>query len=114
VRKDGSDELSKKFREGKEWETDTGSALMEVEEDIEAGLSSDDWYYEVGTYSAYTKKISKFEDKVLAKAAKKFVRYEITNANGFECEGGIYTWKSITWILNDGSTYTYSPGTECD
>lgn len=114
IRQDGKDILSQKFKEGETWEQDADDALAAVEEDIEAGLNTDDWDYEVGTYSAFTKKATKFEDAVLAKAAKKFVQYEITNATGFECEDGIYTWESITWILVDGSTYTYSPGTECD
>ncbi len=55
-----------------------------------------------------------FQGKVLRKAANKFVRYEVLNTTGFECEGGVYDWSDVTWILIDGSTYTYSVGTECD
>jgi len=114
IQKDGTDAISKKFRESKKWYSDKDEAAWAVEEIIEQGLQNDDWDWEVGEHSAYSTKVTNLKDDVLRKAAKKFVKYEITNSSGFECEDGIYIWESTTWILIDGSTYSYSPGTECD
>ncbi len=114
IKADGSDIISKKFKESKTWYKDSDEASYAVETIIEEGLQNDDWDYEVGEHSAYRKEAKNITDEVLKKAAKKYVRYEITNTSGFECEDGIYIWESTTWVLVDGSTYSYSPGTECD
>ena len=114
IKEDGSDVISKKFKESKTWYADSDEASYAVETIIEEGLQNDDWDWEVGEHSAFRREAKNLADEVLKKAAKNFVLYEITNTSGFECEDGIYIWESTTWVLIDGSTYTYSPGTECD
>lgn len=38
----------------------------------------------------------------------------VLEEDGFEFEESLYIWTKATWILKDGSTLTYAPGTECD
>jgi hypothetical protein len=104
IKADGSDVISRKFRDGKTWLT-TEEMIPDAED------REDDEVFSVwtvaGDENAYF--LEPFES-----AVAKFARYQIVNESFFECEDSYYTWRSVTLVLKDGSTFSYSPGTECD
>ncbi|MBT3981500.1 MAG: hypothetical protein HOE90_09110 [Bacteriovoracaceae bacterium] len=120
IKEDGSDPLSKKFRASSKWYGSADEAEQAAVDIIEANLGIsydddyDDEYREVGYHSSYSTKASNFKSEVLARGAKKFVKYEIVSTSGFDCEDGVFTWSDTHWVLIDGSVFSYIPGTECD
>lgn len=113
IEQDGKDVLSQTLRQGKTWHASSNDAVRAVIEEIE-NTNIDPWNYSYIYHSSFSEQVFKMKDSVLKNAAKKFVRYEIVNASAFICEGEISPWEEVTWVLIDGSTYTYTPGTECD
>ncbi|MBL6989490.1 MAG: hypothetical protein ISR65_06915 [Bacteriovoracaceae bacterium] len=112
ISEDGMDLITKKYRQSSVWyESAT------VVKDLIDELLARDYYQEVPVYSIYRpgKKVEGFTAQWLKDAAAKFVKYEIQNMSGYDCEGGWTIYHSdFTWILADGSTFSYSPLTECD
>jgi hypothetical protein len=98
LRMDGNDLISKKFREATSW-------------------SDESTVPDFGNkkYSYFSKVTKGFKTKALLNGADLFVKYEITNVDFFECGDYIREKvKSYVWVLNDGSTFGYSPYLECD
>lgn len=110
IRKDGKDPISKKFRTSKKWYT-ADSAIDAIAENYANDVYQEDPY---SYYNTKSTGFEGFESIGLINGAKKFVRYEIVDIMGLECEDSEYDEKSFTWILTDGSTFTYGQGTECD
>jgi hypothetical protein len=112
----GSDAISQMFlEEGQQWAGENVDVLDLAYEEVERIYYNDsDEYEEPAYFNSFSTKTTGFTEKVINKAAQKFVKYELRSATGWECEDGIYTWEDITWVLTDGSIYSYSPGTECD
>lgn len=50
----------------------------------------------------------------LKQALEKHLKVEILEEEGFECGNSSYNWTAASWILKDGSSLSYRPGTECD
>jgi hypothetical protein len=117
IQKNGKDEITKKYREAKYWVKNSDEALEKVEAELEYMYQNDDWDRwdnAEPVFSSYNKVGENLKNDALKDAAKKFLKYEIKNASGFECEDSYYLWETVTWVLVDGSTYTYSPYHECD
>lgn len=117
IRDNGTDALSKKFRESKTWMNNVDRYSF-LEESLQAIMDADEWddeaYENLVASSFISGAAPSLADKELQAAAKKFVRYEISNMRMFECEDGFYEWEDITWVLSDGSTFSYEAGLECD
>lgn len=106
----GTDAISKKFREGKRW---SHPDHIPWDSDWER-YTIDDGEYQTFTYFNTGRKIEGWQDKLMVEAAKKYVKYEVINVTGFECEDSYINNHSYTWIFIDGSSFSYSPGLECD
>jgi len=112
--RNGKDPISKMFRQGSKWHKNSALASTMVEDELQDmlnGVSEED---DPQTQSAFSKVANNLKSTALKNSAKDFVRYEITNASGFVCEDFTVVWESTTWVLTDGSTYTYAPTSECD
>lgn len=111
VSKSGTDVISKSILKGSKWYPTLGDALSAVEERYSSEEDSD----EEKVYATFSNKVT-YEGLAprLKKAISKHLKTEILEADGFNCEDSVYTWVGATWILKDGSSVSYSPGTECD
>lgn len=90
------------------------SRLLEVkrwysEKTLPIDMKEGETYYAVRDLAS-----TGFRAKNLKATVGKFVRYEIVGYGSFECEDNHYDFEKITWVLSDGSTYTYEPALECD
>ncbi len=101
IRADGTDAISKALRLGNQW---LDEAAVPRPEDMDPELA----------YSYYREKAKLFEKTNLKKGAEKFIRYEIANAYTFPCEDFFIGYTDWTWVLQDGSTFSYNPSLECD
>ena len=106
----GSDLISKTFRDSKKW---THPDYIPSGEDWE-DTADESGEYAFFSYFNTGRNMEGFEDPLLIKAAKKYVKFEVVNVTGFECEDSYEEDKSFTWIFADGSSFSYSPGLECD
>ena len=100
---DQTDDALSKLLKVKKWRTeDRIPSAKEMDED--------------SVYSFFRKgdRAKEFKDKALLKGAEAFLKYEVVKASAFQCEGSAIYNAEITWVLQDGSTYTYVPYLECD
>jgi len=97
IRMDGVDEISARFREANVWSR---------EEDIPSNAR--------GVYSYFTKKPRGFIEGPLKAGASDFVKYEVVNARFVSCGRSGIKVEGFTWILKDGSSFSYSPFIECE
>lgn len=107
----GTDAISKSILKKSKWYKSLSDAMSEVEARYEGEYDSDD----EKVFASFSNKVT-YEGLAprLKKAISKHLKTEILEAEGFNCEDSVYTWVSATWILKDGSSVSYAPGTECD
>lgn len=94
---DGKDIISRKFKESDNWH------------------SSDLDNMKLGTevVSFYTSRPKGFTADFIKKASFEYVKYEIVNMRLINCGQFLRKAASYTWILNDGSSFTYRPFISC-
>lgn len=66
------------------------------------------------SFPTHSTRVKAFKTDLLKKAARKYVRYEITIHSTFPCEDFFVDYADYAWVLTDGSIYRYSPLLECD
>lgn len=111
VSKNGSDALSRKFlRSGSKWYKNHLDASNALTSKLDNHLDISNM-----TFASFSKRIQyQGLSPRLKRAIQKHLKVEVLTEEGFECEDSVYTWTSAVWVLTDGSTVSYSPGTECD
>lgn len=111
ISKSGTDAISKMFLAPKsKWFKNNDEANTELLSVLESGESTDE-----KTFASYSNKVQYAGlSRRLTNAIQKHLKLEVLEEDGFECEDSLYNWTKATWILKDGSTLTYAPGTECD
>jgi len=110
IRIDAKDPISKAFNSLGKWTAEKD--LPEPD-----SVPYDEEVDEYPIFFTYYKSIGQgqgLEPGVIKNGFKKFSRYTIIERQVWECED-TYSWESsFTWLLSDGSSFTYSQGMECD